>query len=60
MSIDELMKDEVPNPVIYFGKNRGRYASQCNTRDLKWLRDKAWISPALKIEIAAHLRGRVN
>lgn len=55
---DELMKDETPDPIIPFGENKGKYASQIDVKYLDWLIGQTWLKPELEKEIHAHLKTR--
>ena len=54
---DNLMQ-ETPDPIIPFGKHRGKYASQVAVECLDWLIGQDWLKPELEKEIYAHLQTR--
>jgi uncharacterized protein (DUF3820 family) len=57
MEFDELM-DETPDPIIPFGKHRGKYANQIDVEYLDWLIGQTWLKPELEKQILAHLKTR--
>jgi uncharacterized protein (DUF3820 family) len=54
---DDLMADDT-DPVIPFGKHKGKYASDIDVKYLDWLIGEDWLRPELKQQIEAHLRTR--
>ena len=56
-TFEELMKD-ARDPIIPFGKHRGKYASDIPAEYLDWLIGQEWLKPELEQEIFQHLRAR--
>ena len=57
MEFEELMKDDI-DPIIPFGKHKGKYASQVDVQYLDWLIGQDWLKPEFEAEILAHLKTR--
>jgi len=57
MDFDELMS-ETPDPIIPFGKHKGKYASDIDVSYLDWLIGQGWLNPVLEREIHEHLKAR--
>jgi len=56
-NFDDLMADDT-DPVIPFGKHKGKYASDIDVKYLDWLIGEDWLRQELKQQIEAHLRTR--
>ena len=57
---EALMSGEAPDPVLPFGKHRGKYAHQVDVEYLDWLIGQDWLGAKLKDDIEAHLRTRAE
>ena len=60
MDFDKLMED-MPDPVIPFGKHKGNYASDIDVEYLDWLIGQDWFVEKfadLEEEVAKHLQSR--
>lgn len=57
-TFQELMADPPADPVIPFGKHRGKFASQIDVEYLDWLIGQHWLRGSLRAEIEKHLAGR--
>jgi uncharacterized protein (DUF3820 family) len=51
------MEDE-NDPIIPFGKHKGKRASDCPVSYLDWLIGQDWLKPELKEQVEAHLQTR--
>jgi len=49
-----------PDPVIPFGRWRGRRCSQIPATYLDWLIGQDWLRPGLRLRIEAHLATRAD
>ncbi len=58
LTYEELMAEVAPDPIIPFGKHRGKYAGQIDIEYLEWLIGQQWVQEPLKGEIRDHLETR--
>ena len=49
-----------PDPIMPFGKHKGKCASDCPVEYLDWLIGQDWLGPELKADIEAHLETRAE
>lgn len=59
LTYEDFMDEVAPDPIIPFGKHRGKYAGQIDIDYLEWLVGQQWVQEPLKGEIRDHLETRV-
>lgn len=56
----ELMMEPPADPVLPFGKHRGKNASEVDVDYLDWLIGQDWLRPKLREALESHLMGRAE